>query len=173
MYVRVSLSASVLERWCRVLENRRSPESPEVLRMACAEALCAAGVSLSLRERCRAFVSRWEYAQPSPSKRFDRQIVLIKSSCRCRLIGTGLCLLQDQSQRVRMKAAHFTSLLRRARRGGSREGVYVMQVNKALQVLLDLLLEECWDDPRTLELLLSNLPQSDLRSLEHGASGTG
>lgn len=46
----------------------------------------------------------------------------------------------------------------------------MMQVNKALQVLLDLLLEECWEDPGTLELLLSCLPQLDLRSVEQGAS---
>lgn len=54
----ISLSAPALERWCCTLENHRTPESPEVLRMACAEALCVAGVSLSLREHGRAFMSR-------------------------------------------------------------------------------------------------------------------
>lgn len=48
-----------------------------------------------------------------------------------------------------------------------------MQVNKALQVLLDLLLEECWEEPGTLEVLLSNLPQVDLRTVAQGASLTG
>lgn len=48
-----------------------------------------------------------------------------------------------------------------------------MQVNKALQVLLGLLLEECWEDPGTLEVLLSNLPRLDLRSEKQGASDTG
>lgn len=47
-----------------------------------------------------------------------------------------------------------------------------MQSNKALQVLLDLLLEECWEDPGTLEVLLSYLPQLDLHSVEQGASDT-
>lgn len=58
IYVFVSLIAPALERWCCILENHRTPESPEVLRMACAEALCVAGVSLSLREHSRAFMSR-------------------------------------------------------------------------------------------------------------------
>lgn len=48
-----------------------------------------------------------------------------------------------------------------------------MQVNQALPVLLDLLLEECWDTPGTLEMLLCNLPQFDLRSLAREASETG
>lgn len=60
IYVFVSLIAPALERWCCILENYRTPESPEVLRMACAEALCVAGVSLSLREHSRAFMSRCE-----------------------------------------------------------------------------------------------------------------
>lgn len=37
---------SVLLRWCSILERHRSPDAPEVLRMACAEALCVAGVPL-------------------------------------------------------------------------------------------------------------------------------
>lgn len=71
-----------------------------------------------------------------------------------------------------MKAARFASMLHHARRGGSHRSIYIMQVNKALQVLLDLLLEDCWEDPGTLELLLSYLPQLDLRSVEQ-ASDTG
>lgn len=90
-----------------------------------------------------------------------------------RLISTGLYLLQDQSQQVRMKAARFTSMLHHARRGGSQRSVHLMQVNQALPVLLDLLLEECWDTPGTLEMLLCNLPQLDLRSLARDASDTG
>ncbi|XP_029685958.1 thyroid adenoma-associated protein homolog isoform X2 [Takifugu rubripes] len=142
-----SLRAPVLERWCSILENHRSPESPEVLRMSCAEALCVAGVSLGLREHCRPFLSR--------------------------LIGTGLWLLQDQSHQVRMKTAQFASMLHHTRRGRSSKSIYVMQVNKALQVLLDLLLEECWEEPGTLKVLLSNLPQVDLRTVAQGASHTG
>lgn len=48
-----------------------------------------------------------------------------------------------------------------------------MQVNQALPVLLDLLLEEYWDTPGILEMLLCNLPQPDLRSLAEQASETG
>ncbi|XP_068560247.1 tRNA (32-2'-O)-methyltransferase regulator THADA isoform X2 [Cebidichthys violaceus] len=41
-----SLKISVFQRWCSTLECQRSPDAPEVLRMACAEALCVAGVPL-------------------------------------------------------------------------------------------------------------------------------
>lgn len=90
------------------------------------------------------------------------------------MINTGLHLLQDQSQQVRMRAACFTSMLHHARGGGaSQRSVYLMQVNQALPLLLDLLLEECWDGPGTLEVLLGNLPQPDLRSVLKEASETG
>lgn len=72
-----------------------------------------------------------------------------------------------------MKAACFTSMLHHARRGETQKSVYIMQVNKALLVLLDLLLEECWDAPETLEVLLCNLPQFDLRSVQLEASEMG
>lgn len=72
-----------------------------------------------------------------------------------------------------MKAAQFASMLHHTRRGESHKSIYVMQVNKALQVLLDLLLEECWEEPGTLEVLLSNLPQIDLRSVAQEVSDTG
>lgn len=48
-----------------------------------------------------------------------------------------------------------------------------MQVNRALPQLLGLLLEECFDGPGTLEVLLSHLPQSDLRSVLREASEMG
>lgn len=48
-----------------------------------------------------------------------------------------------------------------------------MQVNQALPFLLDLLLEECWDTPGTLEVLMCHLPQSDLRSVLREASEEG
>lgn len=72
-----------------------------------------------------------------------------------------------------MKAACFTSLLHHARGGESQRSVYLTQVNQALPLLLDLLLEECWDAPGTLEALLCNLPQPDLRSVLREASETG
>lgn len=90
-----------------------------------------------------------------------------------RLINTGLYLLQDQSQEVRIKAACFASVLHHARRGQSQRNVYLMQVNQALPFLLDVLLEECWDAPGTLEVLMCHLPQSDLRSVLRQASVEG
>ncbi|KAM7018971.1 tRNA (32-2'-O)-methyltransferase regulator THADA [Tautogolabrus adspersus] len=139
-----SLKITVLQRWCSILEIQRSPDAPEVLRLACAEALCAAA------ER--------EHSTPP--------VIMI------RLINTGLYLLQDQSQQVRMKAACFTSTLHHVRRGEPQRSVYVMQVNQALPLLLDLLLEEFWDIPGTLEVLLCHLPQPDLRSVQKEASET-
>ncbi|XP_031712265.1 thyroid adenoma-associated protein homolog isoform X1 [Anarrhichthys ocellatus] len=142
-----SLKISVFQRWCSTLECQRSPDAPEVLRMACAEALCVAGVPLMSHS-------------PLPA-------ITIRS------IDTGLYLLQDQSQQVRMKAAHFASMLHHVREGESQRSVYLMQVNRALPLLLDLLLEECWDTPGTLEVLLCHLPQPDLRSVLREASETG
>lgn len=72
-----------------------------------------------------------------------------------------------------MRAACFPSMLHHARRGESQSSVYLMQVNQALPLLLDLLLEECWDTPGTLELLLCNLPQPDLRPVLREASEAG
>ncbi|KAA8592239.1 hypothetical protein FQN60_017694 [Etheostoma spectabile] len=141
-----SLKISVLQRWCSVLECHRPPDAPEVLRMACAEALCVAGVPLMSRSTLPAIMTR--------------------------SINTGLYLLQDQSQQVRMKAACFTSLLHHARKGESQRSVYLMQVNQALPLLLDLLLEEFWDTPGTLEVLLCHLPQPDIRSVLREASET-
>ncbi|XP_045890923.1 thyroid adenoma-associated protein homolog isoform X2 [Micropterus dolomieu] len=145
-----SSKISVFQRWCNVLECQRSPDAPELLRMACAEALCVAGVPLmSLTEHSTL------------------------PAIKIRLINTGLYLLQDQSQQVRTKAACFTSMLHHVRRGESQRSVYLMQVNQALPRLLDLMVDECWDTPGTLEVLLCNLPQSDLRSVLREASETG
>ncbi|XP_034026181.1 thyroid adenoma-associated protein homolog [Thalassophryne amazonica] len=144
-----SLQSSTCQRWCSILEGRRSPVVPEVLRLACAEALCLAGVvlmRLSLTEKS------------------------FLLTVKIRLIDTGLYLLQDQNQEVRMKAACFASILHHERRGEGQSSLYLMQVNQAVPILLDLLLEECWDTPATLELLLSHLPQSDLQFILRGPS---
>ncbi|XP_074526959.1 tRNA (32-2'-O)-methyltransferase regulator THADA isoform X2 [Halichoeres trimaculatus] len=142
-----SLKISSLQCWCSILEIQRSPDAPEVLRLACAEALCVAADSLMRK-----------HSVPS--------VVMI------RLINTGLYLLQDQSQQVRIKAAHFTSILHHVRRGEPQRSVYIMQVNQALPLLLDLLLEDFWDTSGTLEVLLCHLPLSDLRSVLKEASET-
>ncbi|XP_042345011.1 thyroid adenoma-associated protein homolog [Plectropomus leopardus] len=140
-----SVKTSVFERWCSVLECHRSPDAPEVLRMACAEALCVAGVPLMSHSTLPALMIR--------------------------LINTGLYLLQDQNQQVRFRAACFASMLHHARKREKKRSVYLMQVNQALPLILDLLLEECWDTPGTLEVLLCHLPQLDIRSVL--ASETG
>ncbi|MEQ2294152.1 hypothetical protein AMECASPLE_000992 [Ameca splendens] len=134
-----------------VLECQRTPEAPEVLRVMCSEVLCAAGVPLinTLREHSSL------------------------PAIMMRLINTGLYLLQDQSPQARQKVAHFASLLHHSRQGDNQSSVYIMQINRALLLLLDLLLQECWDTPGTLELLLSHLPQTDLISVLKEASATG
>ncbi|XP_076007130.1 tRNA (32-2'-O)-methyltransferase regulator THADA-like [Genypterus blacodes] len=143
---------SVIQRWCTILEHQGSPESPEELRLACGEALCLAGVLL-MRRGLSAHSTLADF--------------------RIRLINTGLYLLQDQSQQVRIKAACFTSMVHQAIRGGGQRSVYLMQVNQAMPLLLDLLLVECWDTSGTLEVLLCHLPPPDLRSLLRDASETG
>ncbi|XP_061762555.1 tRNA (32-2'-O)-methyltransferase regulator THADA [Nerophis ophidion] len=130
---------SVIERWCGVLESHRSPNSAEVLRVACAEALRVAGLPLMSHNR-------------------------IPQTITIKLLSTGLYLLQDQSQLVRTKAARFISLLHHTKRGGQRS-VCLMQVNLTVPLLLDLLLEECWETPGAMEALLSHVPHSDLRSV--------
>uniref|UniRef100_A0A3B3Z0T7 Uncharacterized protein n=1 Tax=Poecilia mexicana TaxID=48701 RepID=A0A3B3Z0T7_9TELE len=142
------LKTSVLQRWCSILECQRAPEAPEVLRIACSEALCAAGLPLINNLRDHSSLP----------------------AIMMRLINTGLYLLQDQSQEVRQKAARFASLLHHSRRGNDQRSVCIMQINQALLLLLDLLLQECWDTPGALEVLLSHLPQADLRSVLREAS---
>uniref|UniRef100_A0A3B3V5H6 Si:ch211-225b11.4 n=1 Tax=Poecilia latipinna TaxID=48699 RepID=A0A3B3V5H6_9TELE len=139
---------SVLQRWCSILECQRAPEAPEVLRIACSEALCAAGLPLINNLRDHSSLP----------------------AIMMRLINTGLYLLQDQSQEVRQKAARFASLLHHSRRGNDQRSVCIMQINQALLLLLDLLLQESWDTPGALEVLLSHLPQADLRSVLREAS---
>ncbi|XP_019715994.1 thyroid adenoma-associated protein homolog [Hippocampus comes] len=148
---------SLIQRWCGVMETHRSPDAAEVLRISCAEALCVAGLPLTshkIRKRC-----------------FEANGNCIS----CRLLNTGLYLLQDQSQQVRTKAARFISMLHHARGGGAQRSLYLMQVNLAIPLLLELLLEECWDIPSTLEVLLCHVPHSDLRSVlsEIADSGCG
>uniref|UniRef100_A0A1A8KRP4 Uncharacterized protein n=1 Tax=Nothobranchius kuhntae TaxID=321403 RepID=A0A1A8KRP4_NOTKU len=146
-----SLKLSGLQRWCGILESQRSPDAPEVLRMACSEALCVAGLPLisSMREQ-------------------NPLSVIIM-----RLINTGLYLLQDQNQQVRLKVAHFSSLLHRASGGNNEGSASYVQVNLALPLLLEMLLQECWEAPGTLEVLLSHLPPSDLRPVLAEASAAG
>ncbi|XP_077600767.1 tRNA (32-2'-O)-methyltransferase regulator THADA-like isoform X1 [Stigmatopora nigra] len=138
---------SVVQRWCGVLESHRSPDAVEVVRMACAEALCVAGL-------------------PLISQRLIPPTVIIK------LLSLGLDLLQDQSQEVRSKAASFISMLHHARERPQRS-VYLTQVNLAVPLLLDLLLVECWDTPEALEVFLYHVPSADLKPVLREAVDNG
>ncbi|XP_053726379.1 thyroid adenoma-associated protein homolog isoform X1 [Synchiropus splendidus] len=143
-----SLKVSVVQRWCGVLESHCTPDVAEVLRMVCADALCVAGVNIINH-----------IMEESHSER----------SILIRLLSCSLCLLQDQSQAVRTRASGFISLLLhvRAQKQGS---VHHMQVNQAVPLVLDLLLEECWNTPGALEALLRHVPLPDLDALLKEAS---
>uniref|UniRef100_A0A8C5ALD0 Thyroid adenoma-associated protein homolog n=1 Tax=Gadus morhua TaxID=8049 RepID=A0A8C5ALD0_GADMO len=140
-------AASVLldptsRRWCSLLEGYCSPGAPEVLRLACAKALCLAGNPLM-----------------SPVPGWD-------SRPRHQLINTGLYLLQDQNQQVRVTAARFASTLRHLRGGAAgQSSLHLMQVNQEVPFVLDFLLESCWERPATLGVLLGHLPEPDLPSV--------
>lgn len=136
---------SIVERWCKVLEHHCLPHAHEVLRMACAEALYLAAVPL-----------------------ISQNSISSNPALTISLVNTGLYLLQDQSVKVRMKAASFASILHHSIKG-AQGSIYVMQVNKALPFLLDQLLEQCWDTPCAVDVLLSHLPQAGLRSLQKEA----
>ncbi|KAM9810968.1 tRNA (32-2'-O)-methyltransferase regulator THADA [Neosynchiropus ocellatus] len=115
----------------------------EVLRMACADALCVAAVNIVNH-----------VMEESDGER----------SVLIRLLSCSLRLLQDQSQPVRTRASGFISLLLHIR--GQKQGsVYLMQVNQAVPLVLDLLLEECWNTPGALEALLLHVPLPDLDAL--------
>ena len=90
----------------------------------------------------------------------------------CRLINTGLYLLQDQNQQVRVTAARFASTLRHLSTAGGAGGegdgqssLHLMQVNQEVPFILDFLLESCWERPATLGVLLGHLPEPDLPSV--------
>uniref|UniRef100_W5MBS7 Uncharacterized protein n=1 Tax=Lepisosteus oculatus TaxID=7918 RepID=W5MBS7_LEPOC len=145
-----SCEDSLTERWCRLLETHRTPETPETLRLACTHALQQAGMPL---------VSR------------TLRGVAPKPALSVRLINTAIHLLQDESQQIRTEAAKFASVLHSLWKGGT-EGqgpCFQMQVNQGLLGLLELLLEEFWDSPGTLGALLSHLPDGDLKEALRGA----
>ncbi|MFT7808492.1 thyroid adenoma-associated protein homolog [Arapaima gigas] len=128
------------DRWCCLLEAHRTPEAPEVLRLACAQALRLAGIP---------------FLSPCPQRRSADSVLCV------RLINTGIFLLKDEDQQVRTEVAGFASALTRAWRGGVGH-CFQMQVNHCLLFLLNLLLEEFWESPHTLETLLCHLPGADL-----------
>ncbi|XP_043096293.1 thyroid adenoma-associated protein homolog isoform X2 [Puntigrus tetrazona] len=147
-----SVDLSLLQRWCKLLEKHRRPEAPEVLRAACARALCLCGVHVVTRSLTRC---------PTLKE--------LSTS----LISTGIYLLQDESPQVRVKAAVFASLLScSVRRPEDPQKCFYMQVNRALHSLLDLLLEKFWDASCALEALVCHLPDCDLNAVLKEAKET-
>ncbi|XP_076846062.1 tRNA (32-2'-O)-methyltransferase regulator THADA isoform X2 [Brachyhypopomus gauderio] len=139
-----SADVVLLQRWCVLLETHRRPEAPEVLRLACAQALrltAATVVSCSLRG-CPAFKSLGN-----------------------RLISTGVHLLQDESQEVRSNASVFASILSQSHVGEDPQNCFLMHISQSLHLLLDLLLEELWDSEGALQALLCHLPECNLSIL--------
>ncbi|KAI1900979.1 hypothetical protein AGOR_G00055410 [Albula goreensis] len=139
-----SCSLELAERWCVQLEAHRAPVAPETLRLACAQALQLAGAPLV----SGTLKGHSPYPALSP-----------------RLIGTAIHLLQDESPQVRTEAACFASTVFHAWKGRTEELSFQMQVNQTMLSLLDLLLEEFWDSPGTLETLLCHLPEAELSAL--------
>ncbi|KAJ8286052.1 hypothetical protein GJAV_G00034000 [Gymnothorax javanicus] len=133
-----SCSEKLPVRWCGLLEVYRAPEAPEVLRLACAQALQLVGASMV----CGALRGHSPNATLGP-----------------RLLNTAVYLLQDEDSLVRNEAARFASVVSHAQKGGAEVARIVMQVNQAMHCILDLLLGEFWDGRHTLEDLLSHLPQ--------------
>ncbi|XP_063051688.1 tRNA (32-2'-O)-methyltransferase regulator THADA [Engraulis encrasicolus] len=142
------LDDELLPRWCSILECLMSPESVETLRMACADSLCLAGCSL-MHEN-----------QTDNTHKLELRI---------RLINVGLCLLQDQSERVRVKAAIFVSKVWNSSTGAStavhkQKTSTSAHANQSIHLLLRLVLDRYWDHSGTLQLLLRHLPESQVSS---------
>ncbi|KAL2092807.1 hypothetical protein ACEWY4_012605 [Coilia grayii] len=142
-----SLDYKLLPRWCSILETVMVPEAVETLRMACADSLCLAGVPLVHKDQKDAH----------------------KLELSIRLINVGLCLLQDQSEQVRVKAAIFVSKVWNSTPAAStaahkQKSSPSAHVNQSVLLLLGLLLEGYWDHPGTLEVLLHHLPESHVSS---------
>ncbi|XP_051490217.1 thyroid adenoma-associated protein homolog isoform X2 [Apus apus] len=134
--------STLVERWCRVLEWCSRSASPEVLRLAAARSLQAAGAAV---------VRRSLRARPGPAA--------------LRLVNVGIHLLQDEEREVRHEASGFASLLRPDPSLALRDGCILVQDNVGLLDLLHLLLAEFGELPETFDLLLQHLPILDLRSI--------
>ncbi|XP_062399718.1 uncharacterized protein LOC134089302 isoform X2 [Sardina pilchardus] len=142
-----SLDCTLFPRWCNILERQMLPNASEALRMACAESLCLAGVPLMCKDQ-----------KNNPHK----------LGLRIRLVSIGLCLLQDQSEQVRVKAAVFASKVQNPAIGGiepKQKSSFLTHANQSIRMLLDLLLEDFWDHCDLLGALLYHLPESDFSSL--------
>ncbi|XP_066466034.1 tRNA (32-2'-O)-methyltransferase regulator THADA-like isoform X2 [Tiliqua scincoides] len=136
-----------LVRWCAAIERCSSPLSAEVRRMAAATSLKLGGASLVGK------------AQESPSKCFRAAAV--------RLIDVAISLLQDEEREVRHEASIFASLASQLwyiSGALPQSSCDLLQSNKGLLGLLQLLLEKFWDCSETFASLVHHLPAVDLSS---------
>uniref|UniRef100_A0A8C4SWM5 Si:ch211-225b11.4 n=1 Tax=Erpetoichthys calabaricus TaxID=27687 RepID=A0A8C4SWM5_ERPCA len=141
----------LLQRWCSVLEEHALPQSFEILRFSAAKSLRFVGVSL-LHHFSTTCVSH--------------------ATLALRLINASILMLQDEDARVRAEAAEFVSSLTWER--WNLRGIcscLPVQANKALLYLLDYLLDEFWENRGTLDMLLSHLPQVDLKRIFQDLEG--
>ncbi|XP_065502807.1 tRNA (32-2'-O)-methyltransferase regulator THADA-like isoform X2 [Caloenas nicobarica] len=137
--------STLVERWCRALEECSRSASSELLRLAAARSLQTAGadvVQRSLHSTCPSLIP-----------------------VALRLINVGIHLLQDEEREVRHEASGFASLLRQDPSKPLRDGHVFVQDNVGLLGLLQLLLGEFGDHPKTFDLLLQHLPVLDLRGI--------
>ncbi|XP_048100579.1 thyroid adenoma-associated protein homolog isoform X2 [Alosa alosa] len=142
-----SLDHTLFPRLCNILQRHMVPNASEALRMACAESLCLAGVPLMCKDQ-----------KSNPHK----------LGLSIRVVSIGLCLLQDQSEQVRVKAAVFVSKVQNPTPGGieqQQKSSFLAHVNQSILMLLDLLLEDFWDHCDLLGVLLYHLPESDFSRL--------
>ncbi|XP_052653318.1 thyroid adenoma-associated protein homolog isoform X2 [Harpia harpyja] len=135
----------LVERWCAALEECSRSASFEVLRLAAARSLQTAGADVvrrSLRAACPSLVP-----------------------VALRLINVGIHLLQDEEREVRHEASGFASLLRPDPGESLPDSCVFVQDNVGLLGLLQLLLAEFGEHPKTFDSLLQHLPVLDLRGI--------
>ncbi|XP_021268661.1 thyroid adenoma-associated protein homolog isoform X2 [Numida meleagris] len=137
--------ALLVQRWCVILEACAQPAADEVLRLAAACSLQAAGTKVL--QQCRGAACPW----------------LIPVALR--VINVSIHLLQDEDPDVRHEAAGFASLVQRGVGKPGGDGCIFVQGNVGLLGLLQLLLDEFGQHPETFSSLLQHLPQPDLRAI--------
>ncbi|XP_065707970.1 tRNA (32-2'-O)-methyltransferase regulator THADA-like [Patagioenas fasciata] len=137
--------STLVERWCRALEECSRSASSELVRLAAARSLQTAGADVVQRSL--------HNTRPS----------LVPVALR--LINVGIHLLQDEEREVRHEASGFASLLRQDPSKPFQNSCVFVQDNVGLLGLLQLLLGEFGDHPKTFDLLLQHLPILDLRGI--------
>ncbi|OPJ74843.1 hypothetical protein AV530_018356 [Patagioenas fasciata monilis] len=137
--------STLVERWCRALEECSHSASSELVRLAAARSLQTAGADVVQRSL------------------HNTRPLLVPVALR--LINVGIHLLQDEEREVRHEASGFASLLRQDPSKPFQNSCVFIQDNVGLLGLLQLLLGEFGDHPKTFDLLLQHLPILDLRGI--------